>query len=39
LRVACPLRGVQDPQPELFPDVLAEKPSFLCFLFFVLHAD
>jgi hypothetical protein len=23
---------------ELFPDMLAEKPSFLCFLFFVLHA-
>jgi len=30
-----------DPVPEareLFPDMLAEKPSFLCFLFFVLHA-
>ena len=30
-----------DPVPEareLFPDILAEKPSFLCFLFFVLHA-
>ena len=29
------------PVPEaraLFPDMLAEKPSFLCFLFFVLHA-
>jgi SAM-dependent methyltransferase len=31
-----------DPVPEareLFPDMLAEKPRFLCFLFFVLHAD
>lgn len=31
-----------DPVPEardLFPDMLAEKPSFLCFLFFVLHAE
>jgi SAM-dependent methyltransferase len=31
-----------DPVPEareLFPDMLAEKPTFLCFLFFVLHAD
>jgi SAM-dependent methyltransferase len=31
-----------DPVPEareLFPDELAEKPRFLCFLFFVLHAD
>ena len=30
-----------DPVPEareLFPDMLAEKPRFLCFLFFVLHA-
>ncbi len=30
-----------DPVPEardLFPDMLAGKPSFLCFLFFVLHA-
>jgi SAM-dependent methyltransferase len=30
-----------DPVPEardLFPDMLAEKPGFLCFLFFVLHA-
>jgi SAM-dependent methyltransferase len=30
-----------DPVPEareLFPDILAEKPRFLCFLFFVLHA-
>jgi hypothetical protein len=24
---------------ELFPDILAEKPRFMCFLFFVLHAD
>ena len=23
---------------ELFPDELAAKPSFQCFLFFVLHA-
>jgi SAM-dependent methyltransferase len=31
-----------DPVPEareLFPEMLAEKPRFLCFLFFVLHAD
>jgi len=31
-----------DPVPEareLFPDVIAEKPRFLCFLFFVLHAE
>jgi len=31
-----------DPVPEareLFPDELATKPHFLCFLFFVLHAD
>ena len=34
---------ISEPHPvpearELFPDELAEKPSFLCFLFFVLHA-
>ena len=31
-----------DPAPEareLFPDELAAKPRFLCFLFFVLHAE
>jgi SAM-dependent methyltransferase len=31
-----------DPVPEArerFPDELAKKPRFLCFLFFVLHAD
>ena len=34
---------ISEPHPvpearEMFPDMLAEKPSFLCFLFFVLHA-
>src|SRR4029077_3194673 len=37
------LSVISEPHPvpearELFPDMLAEKPSFLCFLFFVLHA-
>jgi SAM-dependent methyltransferase len=35
---------ISEPEPdpaarELFPDDLADKPRFLCFLFFVLHAD
>ena len=35
---------ISEPHPvpearELFPDELAHKPHFLCFLFFVLHAD
>ena len=35
---------ISEPHPvpearELFPDELAAKPRFLCFLFFVLHAD
>jgi hypothetical protein len=34
---------ISEPQPvpaarELFPDDFATKPSFLCFLFFVLQA-
>ena len=34
---------ISEPHPvpearELFPDELAAQPSFLCFLFFVLHA-
>jgi SAM-dependent methyltransferase len=38
------ISAISEPHPvpaarELFPDVLATKPSFLCFLFFVLHAD
>ena len=35
---------ISEPHPvpearELFPDELAAKPRFLCFLFFILHAD
>jgi ubiquinone/menaquinone biosynthesis C-methylase UbiE len=35
---------ISEPEPapearELFPDDIAAKPRFLCFLFFVLHAD
>ena len=35
---------ISEPQPapaarELFPDEIAAKPRFLCFLFFVLHAS
>ncbi|MFF7250199.1 class I SAM-dependent methyltransferase [Embleya sp. NPDC008237] len=35
---------VSEPEPdpaarELFPEAIAAKPRFLCFLFFVLHAD
>ncbi|MEU9455866.1 class I SAM-dependent methyltransferase [Streptomyces sp. NPDC048277] len=35
---------ISEPEPdpaaaELFPDVIADKPRFLCFLFFVLRAD
>ncbi|MGH3166669.1 MAG: hypothetical protein ACRDN0_12355 [Trebonia sp.] len=35
---------ISEPEPapearELFPDDIADKPRFLCFLFFVLHAD
>jgi SAM-dependent methyltransferase len=35
---------ISEPEPdpaarELFPDVIAAKPRFLCFLFFVLQAD
>ena len=35
---------ISEPSPapgaaELFPDILADKPRFLCFLFFVLQAD
>jgi SAM-dependent methyltransferase len=35
---------ISEPEPdpaarELFPEVIAAKPRFLCFLFFVLHAD
>ncbi len=35
---------ISEPHPvaearELYPDELTDRPSFLCFLFFVLHAD
>ncbi|MEV7075692.1 methyltransferase domain-containing protein [Streptomyces sp. NPDC093990] len=35
---------ISEPEPdtaarELFPEAIAAKPRFLCFLFFVLHAD
>jgi SAM-dependent methyltransferase len=35
---------ISEPEPdraarELFPDDIAAKPRFLCFLFFILHAD
>jgi len=38
------LAVISEPLPapeayELFPDELAAKPRFLCFLFFVLQAD
>lgn len=35
---------ISEPAPdpaarELFPELIADKPRFLCFLFFVLQAD
>jgi SAM-dependent methyltransferase len=38
------IKVISEPEPapaarELFPDVIAAKPRFLCFLFFVLRAD
>ncbi|MEV7394734.1 class I SAM-dependent methyltransferase [Streptomyces sp. NPDC091215] len=38
------IRVISEPEPdpaarELFPEVIAAKPRFLCFLFFVLQAD
>jgi len=41
LTLVTPSHGEPAPAPtarELFPDVIAAKPRFLCFLFFVLQA-